>query len=57
MICAKCLLVKKKHPHLTARELSPVGSFEAVTVVNGTALCQSHAEQMQPTKQLGGEKE
>lgn len=43
MTCAKCLEVKRKNPRLTARELSPVGSFEATTIVNGTALCNSHA--------------
>lgn len=44
MTCAKCLEVQCKHPNKTARELSPVGSFEAVTIINGTALCKAHAE-------------
>lgn len=45
MICAECLEVKRKHPDKTVRELSPIGSFEAVTVVKGTALCETHANQ------------
>jgi hypothetical protein len=43
IICAKCLEVKRKHPNRTARELSPVASFEATTMINGTALCNAHA--------------
>lgn len=43
MLCIECLKVKKKHPGRSARELSPIGSFEAITQVNGTAYCETHA--------------
>lgn len=43
MKCVECLLIQKAHPGLSARELSPTGSFEATTYVNGTAMCETHA--------------
>lgn len=43
MTCAHCLVIQKNNPGKTARELSPVASFEAVTVIDGTAYCRVHA--------------
>lgn len=46
--CITCLQVQAKHPQFTARELSPAGSFEAVTTVNGSAYCVTHALMVAP---------
>lgn len=43
MKCLTCLQVQKKHPTKTPRELSPTGTFEATTLVKGTAYCEIHA--------------
>lgn len=42
LLCATCLQIQKEHPELTARELSSTGSFEATTLLNGTAYCNVH---------------
>jgi len=43
MKCITCLEIQKSHPNLTARELSRNGSYEAATMKNGNALCETHA--------------